>query len=69
MDLIVLLLSLGASFQIDRMRYRGVQVVEKFLSCNWILRWCICYVVFFMIIVFGVYGPGYDRAAFIYFQF
>ena len=33
------------------------------------IRWAICLAAIMAIVVFGVYGPGYDPAPFIYFQF
>lgn len=36
---------------------------------NMIFRWIIIYALFFAVLVFGKYGPGYDAAGFIYEQF
>lgn len=36
---------------------------------NLVFRWSLYYVAIFSILIFGIYGPGYDAAAFIYFQF
>ncbi|MBR4036275.1 MAG: MBOAT family protein [Oscillospiraceae bacterium] len=33
------------------------------------IRWAICLAAIMAIVIFGVYGPGYDPAPFIYFQF
>lgn len=33
------------------------------------VRWAICLAAIMAIVIFGVYGPGYDPAPFIYFQF
>lgn len=33
------------------------------------LRWAIYYAAIFSIIIFGIYGPGYDASAFVYMQF
>lgn len=33
------------------------------------VRWAICLAAIMSIVIFGVYGPGYDPAPFIYFQF
>lgn len=36
---------------------------------NLVFRWIIIYALFFAVLVFGKYGPGYDAAGFIYEQF
>ena len=36
---------------------------------NLVFRWIIIYALFFAVLVFGKYGPGYDAANFIYEQF
>lgn len=33
------------------------------------LRWCVYLLLVFAVLIFGVYGPDYDAAAFIYFEF
>ena len=40
-------------------------VVTKPLAARWVLYW----VLIFSSVIFGVYGPSYDAAPFIYFQF
>ena len=35
----------------------------------WPVRWCLYLGLTLVILVFGVYGPGYSEAAFIYFAF
>lgn len=44
-------------------------VLEAFNKQNVIFRWIIIYALFFAVLVFGKYGPGYDAAGFIYEQF
>ena len=33
------------------------------------VRWAVYLALMFAVIIFGVYGPNYDAAAFIYFEF
>ena len=40
-----------------------------FYSNNILIRWAIYYIVLIAIIIFGIYGPGFDIQEFIYFQF
>lgn len=46
-----------------------MDVWETLSKQNLIFRWIIIYALFFAVVVFGKYGPGYDSAAFIYEQF
>ena len=32
-------------------------------------RWLVYYGLIFAVLIFGIYGPGYDASTFIYFQF
>lgn len=44
-------------------------VREKLAEQNIIFRWIILYTAIFSIVIFGIYGFGYDAAAFIYSQY
>lgn len=44
-------------------------VREKLAQQNIVVRWIVVYAAIFSIIIFGIYGPGYDAAAFIYTQY
>ena len=48
---------------------RGIHVREEFQKQNLIFRWVVLLVALFSIIIFGIYGPGYDASSFIYKQF
>ena len=39
------------------------------LSQPWYFRWAVIIVLFFAILTFGIYGPAFDAANFIYLQF
>lgn len=39
---------------------------EKIAEQNLVFRWGIYFVAIFSILVFGIYGSGYDAAAFVY---
>ncbi len=51
-------------------KYKRKEDLDAFLSnqCAW-FRWMTVAVLFSFIFLFGIYGPGYDAAQFIYFQF
>lgn len=68
-NLVVLVLGLMVMAAVDTMAYRGIDVAEKLESQNTPVKWAILYILIIFIIVFGVYGPGYDAARFIYYKF
>ena len=61
--LIVLLLA------VDILQERGVRIRETIARQNVVVRWAVYYAAIFVIIIFGIYGPGYDAASFIYQKF
>ena len=53
----------------DVLKYCKINLVELFMKQNLWFRWLIFYVGIMAVVLFGVYGPQYDAAQFIYFQF
>ncbi|MCF0136261.1 MAG: MBOAT family protein [Lachnospiraceae bacterium] len=59
------LLLLGAA---DIMKLMGIRVRDLFMDCYW--KWLAAMLIgIFAVLVFGVWGSGYDASNFIYFQF
>lgn len=54
---------------VDMLHERKVHIREWILEQNLVFRWVIYFVAIFTIQIFGFYGPNYDAAQFIYFQF
>ena len=54
---------------VDFLKYRNIKVLDTLLTQGIWLRFLVCILLFAAIIIFGSYGPGYDAASFIYFQF
>lgn len=54
---------------VDTMQEKGAKLREKIASYNIVFRWAVYYIAFFAILIFGIYGPGYDAASFVYMQF
>lgn len=44
-------------------------VRDRIANSNIVFRWSIYYLLIFSIMIFGVYGPGYDAASFVYQEF
>lgn len=66
----ILAISLLALFAVDLLKYKKKQTFAVFMERQWILfRWGVLLVLLFVCIVLGYYGPGFDSAQFIYFQF
>lgn len=51
---------------IDVVQERGVRIRQWIAERNIILRWTIYYLAIFTLIIFGMYGPGFDVNNFIY---
>jgi len=47
----------------------GVHLREKIAEGPVVFRWAIYYALFFAIIIFGIYGPGYNAASFVYMNY
>ena len=44
-------------------------VRERLAESNIVFRWAAYYILFFSVVIFGIYGPGYDASSFVYMQF
>lgn len=68
-DMCVLVLAVLVLLAVDILSENGVCIRDFIMKQEWWFRW-LCYIGFVVILlVFGVYGPGFNAAAFIYFQF
>ena len=68
-DLNISLLCILVLLAVDVLHERGVQIRSWILDQGLWLRWTVYLAAVFIILIFGFYGPGYDAAQFIYFQF
>ncbi len=69
LEFLIMSAALFAAFITDVLNSRGVLLTEKYFRLPVIARFACLYAMFFAIVLFGVYGPGYDASSFIYFQF
>lgn len=65
----VLWVSFAILLVADIMKYKKVDLVGIFMQQNLWFRWLVFYAGILAIVLFGVYGPQYNAAQFIYFQF
>lgn len=56
-------------FFVDYLHEKGVHIREEIGKQQIIFRWVIYLLAIFAVLIFGVYGPAYDSASFIYEQF
>lgn len=68
-DWVLLCIMIFILFAVDIAHEKGLMIRQKIANQGILLRWIIYYVAIFGIIIFGMYGSGYDSASFIYQKF
>lgn len=68
-DTVILLIAIAILIVIDILIYNKVNMVERIEKRSLIIRWPIYIFLLIIVLIFGIYGPGYSEAQFIYFQF
>lgn len=68
-DFWVGIVAIATILAVDVLHERGVRIREWILNQNLLFRWMVYFLAIFTILIFGFYGPNYDAAQFIYFQF
>ena len=68
-DMTLLAVCLCVLFVSDLLRYKNVVVHEVIARQDWWFQIAVIVFSFLFIMLFGVWGSGYDAASFIYFQF
>ena len=68
-DFTIGLLSIFTLLAVDILHERKVQIRSWILNQNLWFRWTVYFLAVFAVLIFGFYGPNYDAAQFIYFQF
>lgn len=66
---ILLGVSLMIVFTHDWLISKGYPIIERILLLRLPVRWVVYWILLFGVLVFGLYGPGYDSANFIYTNF
>lgn len=65
----LLIVSLGILLLVDVCKYKGIDLISWITKQGLWFRWLVYFTGIFGVLIFGVYGPGYDASQFIYFQF
>lgn len=68
-DFWVAVIAIAILLIVDVMQYVGLDIYKIYRRQNVIIRTGAVYVFIFVILIWGIYGAGYDAAQFIYFQF
>ena len=68
-DFWLMVLSILILLFVDILHNKGVSIRDSLLNWPLPVRWGFIYGALFWILLFGVYGPAFDAASFIYFQF
>lgn len=65
----LMLLCIAVLIVADILKNMGICIRKTILEQDYIFRWIVFVFAVFFILTFGIWGPGYDAANFIYFQF
>ena len=68
-DFLVIMGGVVLLFVYGILEEKGYNVIDKINNSNLALRYLIYFIIVFAIIIFGIYGPGYNASDFIYAQF
>lgn len=65
----LMLLSIVGLLIVDYIQEKGIHIRQTIAEQNIVIRWCVYYAAIIILVVFGMYGPGFDAASFIYENF
>ena len=68
-DFNVLILFIAIVMVVDYLRSKKIALAENFGKQNILMQWLVFLAGVWAILIFGIYGPGFNAAQFIYFQF
>ena len=68
-DFTVMLIAIGVLMLSDLLRERFGSLRDKLIALPLPIRWAVYLLGVVLVLVFGIYGPGYSESQFIYFQF
>lgn len=62
----ILFITLGLVLVVDILNYKGINFLEKFDEQNVIFKYIVIFLIIYIILMYGAYGPGYNATDFIY---
>ena len=65
----LLIVAVAILFLVDHLHEKGVHIREEIARQPIFFRWLFYFGIIFAILIFGMYGPEYDAASFIYGRF
>lgn len=68
-DTVILLIAIAILVIVDILIYNKVRLADNIERKSLLIRWPIYIILLLVTLIFGIYGPGYNEAQFIYFQF
>lgn len=68
-DFLLVAVSLLILWCVSRQQEKNESVRDKIAGYNSVIRWGIYYIAVFAIVIFGIYGAGYDSSAFLYMNY
>lgn len=68
-NFLFMLISIAVLMAVDRTQEKGIRIRETVARQNIVLRWGVYYAAIFTLVIFGLYGPGYNVVNFIYQNF
>ena len=68
-DFNVLIVFIAIMIVVDYLRSKKISLTESFGKQNILMQWFVFLAGIWVILIWGIYGPGFDAAQFIYFQF
>ncbi len=68
-DMTVLFAMVMLLLLVDIAHEKGIRIRESIANSGFVFRWLVYWTAFYLIVIFGMYGPAYDSSSFIYQQF
>ena len=68
-DLTVAVAGMFVLLAADMLKFHKVDTLRLFRRLPLAVRWAVLYAAIASVLLFGIYGPGYDSSSFIYFKF
>lgn len=68
-NFVLMILGIALLAAADCLKYKGIRIRDVILRQVYPVRWAVYTLAILAVLVFGIWGPAFDKASFIYFQF